>query len=696
MKSFPSTLNESESMYGSGKAQSFLETFDVERLKAVNLNTSVPVIQEQLKEPNIIVSNFNAYPGMINIWHNEYSDTEETVKDYNRVYYENVHTLPANAIALMKDYDWIYKYQANSVIGSEKSGDSLKINLASTSVVPSMFNGLYGVRAMGMISNTPLLNDYEDMGYDANVDDCSIRTLCALSKEKNSPLGMERFKYADFMYCKDLGKVSNNHLIVLRKFAHPVPDHIGKGTTPQMWGDDKGWNWKIEGDVGRLVTWFDTDDNKLEDIAKFSLGATWKELQAEIEPKDSTADNPNSGILGMISNSLNPAYNKAVGEGQAGNHSLLTWLGLRIHPGVTQGIGQNNVLLSNYDTYKVYTPQNTIQSNHIYEGKIQFSHEFSLTFNYELRGYDNINPRSAFLDLMGNIFEVTGRRGKFWGGDRKVIGPEQDLSTYNMVDKFINQKFDEIPGFLASFKNGGNSFSKILGQLGSFAQDVLGSVTDAAKSIIKGKGKEIAANLAENVGALISGTASAEAVKGLLKNALGRPQLYAWHSLVRGDDVGLWHVTVGNPKNPILSIGNLIMTNAEVSQYGPLGLDDFPTGLKVTVSLKHPRPRDITDIGRMYTGGIGAIYHHFGGHKVADFFKSDPGGETTKAGDMPSNMNQQRKNNQNEIKKNANIFVPSTDDNLSDPSLTTETARMLNRTNAIDHDMLVRMIQEAA
>lgn len=91
-------------------------------------------------------------------------------------------------------------------------------------------------------------------------------------------------------------------------------------------------------------------------------------------------------------------------------------------------------------------------------------------------------------------------------------------------------------------------------------------------------------------------------------NALGRPAMYAFNSLLKGDDIGLWHLTIGNPKNPIASIGNLILEDATIEHSGPLGLDDFPSEITVTVKLKPGRSRDATEISRIYTKGIGSIY----------------------------------------------------------------------------------------
>ena len=127
-------------------------------------------------------------------------------------------------------------------------------------------------------------------------------------------------------------------------------------------------------------------------------------------------------------------------------------------------------------------------------------------------------------------------------------------------------------------------------------------------NLMKGNGlSEVGSAYAQKIKDLNSTAAFTEAAKGYLKNALGRPTLYAWQSLLSGDDVGLWHVTIGNPRNPILAMGNLILTNSTVTHSGPLGIDDFPSELKVSVTLKHARPRDLTEISRMYTKGASTM-----------------------------------------------------------------------------------------
>jgi hypothetical protein len=75
---------------------------------------------------------------------------------------------------------------------------------------------------------------------------------------------------------------------------------------------------------------------------------------------------------------------------------------------------------------------------------------------------------------------------------------------------------------------------------------------------------------------------------------------------------GVWHLMIGNPKHPIMSMGNMFLDGCTIEQYGPLGFDDFPTGLKVTITLKHGMPRDNLKIEQMYMNGDFRIYQPLG------------------------------------------------------------------------------------
>jgi hypothetical protein len=109
-------------------------------------------------------------------------------------------------------------------------------------------------------------------------------------------------------------------------------------------------------------------------------------------------------------------------------------------------------------------------------------------------------------------------------------------------------------------------------------------------------------------------------VGGML-NKLGRPQKAMVNSLLSPAPVGFWHLTVGNPFHPIMSLGNMILLNTEIEHYGPLGLDDFPTGIKVTCTLTRGKPRDLRDIEKIYMHGNDRIYSSMS-DKVIDMYKN--------------------------------------------------------------------------
>jgi len=78
--------------------------------------------------------------------------------------------------------------------------------------------------------------------------------------------------------------------------------------------------------------------------------------------------------------------------------------------------------------------------------------------------------------------------------------------------------------------------------------------------------------------------------------------------LLVGEPVGEWHLTVGNPLNPIMVIGNLICKNAKFTWDEELGPDNFPTGFEVEYTLEHGMARDSDAIQSMFNRGMGKYY----------------------------------------------------------------------------------------
>lgn len=544
-------------------------------------------------------------------------------KDTN-ITVENPYNFDSNAIAIMNKYrgDTISKV-ANCSNLQSSDGNFFG---SYTDVKRSLFNPYNGVHVIGMTENVPLLYDQEESKYGANeryknLSDCSISRLVSESAKKESILGQARYKYADFAFCKDLG-MPNNRLITLRKFSMPVGDYIFRVAAKKSKKGDKFSAFTTPGDIGRMCCYFDTDDNKLEDILNYSFSGSWKHMDAELQQLDSQENNHVSP-LGQIVNALNPSMNSSIESGFSGADNNLigkafnSWFGWN-----TQQYYSNLYLKpKEYDDHRIFTPINTIQSMEKYEGKLEFKHEFTLVFSYKLRSYQNINPKSAMLDLIANILATTYNRGNFWGGRQEIVGAQPNKSGWNKALALCDKTTDFIGGIIGALGNGTFDIGSILGSFANRLGNLYNGIMQKIASIDPKKAIQTAIGSAEYYFKKYGADA---AIKGLLQNQLGRPEIYAFQSLLDGSNTGFWHVTIGNPLNPIASIGNLIIKDTQIQQLGPLGIDDFPTELKVTVTLAHARPRDAVAIERMYTKGIGAIYVPLTSYKDRDkVFRED-------------------------------------------------------------------------
>ena len=424
---------------------------------------------------------------------------------------------------------------------------------------------------------------------------CSVKELVEASSR--GEMGQETYAYSDFMYCKHLGKVSNNYMITLRRFPLPVDDYIG---AREELGPDREANAsKNASCIGCMVTWMGVSGNDMSNILKYSFNMPFKFQTAETHQENKQDADSHSSMLNSIFSVFDKQYQQQYIAGYndvAANTAFKAFgsaMGGKSVIGKAFGMaGEGDALYKEYakfrDQNKVYGPIDSIRSTYARsEDGLTFEHKISLVFEYELRSYNGINPKQAMLDLLSNILNVTYTTGSFWGGGYKGYGAHQS-------NVFANLKIMQCKGGFTDF-------------IDAFAED-LSSGVNALGNLNMGSIKE-ALNA---IGGMM--------MAGIL-NKLGRPQKAIYNSLLSPAPIGFWHVTIGNPKRPIMSIGNMVITNVSVEHNGPLGLDDFPTNLKVTVELDRGKPRDIRDIEKLYMQGTDRIYSSMG-PKVFDMYKN--------------------------------------------------------------------------
>ena len=390
------------------------------------------------------------------------------------------------------------------------------------------------------------------VGFQSVIDNPSAKNIINWSKQGGADGGTNAVEYAweDFLWCKNYGQVPNNYMVTLRRFSIPVTDDIldrKKQPTP---------------DVGRLISWVDGNSNTWESVGlKFTTSLNWTELESEIQSVQAQpgAGNEGGALPGPLGNIVK-------------QFSALT------QPGHSDAVRSYNPASANIDPYATknitFGPIDVIKKMMVRDKGLEFEQEMNLKFEYELRSIDGINPKIAMIDLISNVLVITANRGEWWGGEIRYHGGDP---------RQVKPLGD--PAKLAS------------GDMAGYFKSLVSGISTRLNTLTGGAGlsMEGIGNALKNVG----GGLMDNIIGGGL-DKMGRPGVQALQALLSGEDTGEWHVTVGNPANPIIAMGNLILTKTEISLDGALGPDDFPTKLTVTCSLKPARARDRTDIMSMF------------------------------------------------------------------------------------------------
>jgi len=380
------------------------------------------------------------------------------------------------------------------------------------------------------------------------------------------------YSFSDFIQCEHYGQISNEYLITLRRFAYPVNDDIMNVTGLDKNGKEFD---SSQPDLARVLTWMSPAlGNDMKEILKFGTSFPWKKVESEIQTVQGNAKS--RGKLGemMDSSSLGRAVEAGLNGKSASEAATIRDKGGGFDP-----------MKETYPN-KVFGPLNVIKEVLSREQGLQFDSEFNLTFHYDLRGYLGTSPKIAFMDTLANILALTYNNAPFWGGATRYTGSGSVGSPFGDSEKLKNGDY---AGFMSSLTT----------QLKSSMGAAFDDIGKAASGLLSGKG----------INALGDSKIMDNIIGGGLMKLMNGPQGgQVIQAFLTGDPTGQWHMTVGNPMNPMMVCGNLALQNSSVEFEGPLGYEGFPSKMKLVCSLKPARPRDKGEIESMFNAGRGRIY----------------------------------------------------------------------------------------
>jgi hypothetical protein len=365
-------------------------------------------------------------------------------------------------------------------------------------------------------------------------------------------------------------------LITLRRFSYPAADDI---VTPQALSADGKTMEKIQQpDIARAVTWLgEAPGNNMADILKFSNGFNWKDAEAAVQTLNSQQQ-ASSGKFGSLVQ--NNAVLSAMANAGSGRDAV-----------AANANKQNAGYDSFSNTYPNHTfgPLNVIKNVLVREQGLKFEQEFKLKFEYELRAFEGANPKLMMLDQLANILALTYNNAPFWGGSVRYIG---DGAVAKPLGNLSKLREGDYLGFAGS----------IVDDMGKMFKGAGAGFGGAAGALMNG-------DVGGALGALKDNKFLNNLIGGAAMDMFNTPQGgQAVASLLTGDPTGQWHVTIGNPLNPIMVVGNLCLQDCNITFEGGMGIQDFPEHMTVEITLKPGRPRDKAEIESMFNSGRGRFY----------------------------------------------------------------------------------------
>lgn len=476
----------------------------------------------------------------------------------------------------------------------------------------------------------------------------------------NDPWGRTPYSFQDFVFCKYWNIIPNNRLITLRKYHAPVYDNL---QFPDMMADGKTANNLPFAPNATVLTYFgDETGNSLSALMSFTAGTKWKDLESQIhEVRGDSGSDPHatiddmftngggfggaeSGILKSVFSKSNWVTGKMFSFGKF--CGLLDPDGYNINKDqkVFDKVDPTNIdpmdqLYSN----RIKGPVNRIDKTKARDAGIVFEQKFSVVCEYIARPIGGVNTKAAMLDIISNCMEIAAVDAPFWGGGYKwMVKPhmypfKNNKFKNSVMDALYQGKIFGKDGALARTVEGVKSFGKNKDGTGSFDWDnvmnsiksfmgqslgALGNMLSSVSSAIFGEGNSLS-SLINTATDAASSEEDQEKGTSKLNNLLGNvndmwkskvvqasmmPSIDGMKALLTGEPVGNWHLVVGNPLNPIMTVGNLICTDMKFECSDELGPDDFPMEIKVTYQLEHGMPREKASIQSMFNRGNGKIY----------------------------------------------------------------------------------------
>jgi len=434
-------------------------------------------------------------------------------------------------------------------------------------------------------SGYPDNNKYNNRNTDEN-NDTSISSIINFTKQKgNSALALD---YAYFAYLKNLGVYPNNRLIIARRFASPVGnDLIAMGAN----GRDSN------NPLSTLISWMPEG----EDLLDINFGEVWDSAQSSFSTllnsigKDMTLSSDNASGMSNLGGAAGSAMNAVPLPGltEAIQRKMIVKLGLaKDDKSAILPVGDPNLI-------KQAKQRHIVGKDEAGSG-LKCDFKIKMSVEYEQKYIDGIDPTLVYMDIIANALSFGTSNARFLFNSNFATKTSSlikdlisgDLSAVGRVLTIVVKQFAEVViGYAKQLKDALKGFVNKATKVATAATEA--EKTAADDSLKKAAQKAIDTAFKFSVGAVIG--KYKVALLGVVNALTGSPS-------------GYWHVTIGNPKRPVFSSGDMIVEDVQLKLGPILSWNDLPSSIKIDFTLSNARALGADEIYARFNSSMARNY----------------------------------------------------------------------------------------
>lgn len=351
--------------------------------------------------------------------------------------------------------------------------------------------------------------------------------------------------YSDLAYLRDLGVYPVNRLVILRRYAEGV-------IVPHNLNEIENIK-----PISTIIGWVKPEEDKL-----FSIGFSERWVNTSKTFWEAISDAVSQDTRVDLAKTA-----PVPGWGQGFLYQFLKGAGY-----VDEDFNVNEIPVGDPNVLRESSTRDIDQQG------LNSSFNFSFNTSYEQKYINNIDSGSAFLDIIDNILKMGTSDMKYMLGGSKV---ENWMKTLNSNSSDYSE----------------NMYNEIL----KLAENFIDTLNSMTKSNPSKKDDDIdITSLDSIINSLKSGlNAAIYRFRWPLRGALG---------LTSGIHTTPWHITIGHPLNPVLSIGNILVENGNITFGNELSFNDIPTKIDISFEVKLSRSIGKNDILNILNNAYGRIY----------------------------------------------------------------------------------------